>query len=209
MTRCRRWTGRIPLGLGTWPPQNGGWMLRDEREQARWPGGGPCALQGGSSSISIPLPPAPSSRLHSGALQSGGQGHGCLRPALTSTQLCDDTGRCHPQVWTTSSKRLFSTAGFCIAWIVSRGRFQTGTPATFEPNPLLKRADTPNWGKATVTSGISRGVRRVPRTRTRYDWTCRPPRGPAARVTGERKLPRSHFDGPRVVTTSINSQNRL
>lgn len=57
MTRCGRWTGRIPLGLCAWPPQNKGRRLQDQAGGALEEG--LCASQEGSSSISVPLPLAP------------------------------------------------------------------------------------------------------------------------------------------------------
>lgn len=73
----------------------------------------------------------------------------------------------------------------------------------------MKRADPPTWGKATVTSGMSHGVRRSPRTRTVYGWTSRRSRSPAAPAQDERKLPVSLVNGPRLGTTWINSRTPL
>lgn len=87
--RPRRWTGRIPLGLCTWPPQNEGRRLQDRR--------GALCFAGGQLFHLRPSAPGSLPHLHSGALQSGGKCRGCLRPALTWTQLCDDVGTAGPR----------------------------------------------------------------------------------------------------------------
>lgn len=127
-------------GLGVWPPMD---TVRGP-EIGRLSPPEDCT----SGSGSTPLPansPCP-------RLGESGQPHTCLWPALTLTQLCSDLKLCHPQVWTTSSTRPFSTVWFYTSLTYSDRQFQNrNSNYILRKTTVLKHANKPTWKEAVVT----------------------------------------------------------
>lgn len=123
-------------------------MLQGEREQPSMAvAGEPCVY------VCIPHFPSPSSHQLQG-LQSWGRWPACLCPALTWTQLRDDIGRCHSQVWMTSSQRPLAGSGF----------FAFPTRAAPEQRSQGIEAQTPGLKHAAVPTG-------------KLPWPCMGPGG--------------------------------